>query len=169
MTAGGIFLIAFSVFQFVCIPAVDRLERQKRILQVQDESIARMRRLAKEYQTLSLQFDEQKRVLTQRPADFTLFSFLDTQAQKSGVKKHVAYMKPYTQDADDKEYSLSKVKVKLKEVYAKGLIYFLSGVESSGNGVEISSLSLNKSGKNGRFIDAVVETQTLMTNEASAR
>ena len=169
VAAGGIFLLLFMVVQFICLPAMDRLDRQKRILAAQDEAIARMRQLARDYQDLSLRLDKQKRMLGQRPSNFTLFSFLDTQAQQSGVKRHVAFMKPVTQDTDNKAYKLSKVRVKLKEVYFKGLVDFLSRIESPRNGVGISSLSLNKAGRKGTSIDAVIEAQTLMISEVAAK
>ncbi|MCD4675060.1 MAG: general secretion pathway protein GspM, partial [Desulfobacula sp.] len=82
-----------------------------------------------------------------------------------GVKENVAYMKPFTKKLETSLYILATVKVKLKEVYLKELVDFLYHIESSKNGVTITSLSLSKAGKEKVKLDAVVETQTLMQKE----
>ena len=55
---------------------------------------------------------------------------------------------------------LAVVKVKLKDVYLKEFIDFLYRIESSGNAVNITSLSLSKSGKDKLRLDALIEAQT---------
>ena len=165
LLAGGVVLVFIGILQFVWFPTVDRLDNLKRLYAVQDETIARMTRLSGSYLATTRKLSQQAEFLKKRPSNFTLFSFLDTLAEKSGVKKNVAYMKPFTQDLDNKEFKLSKVKVKLDRVYLKGLIEFLSLIESSENGVYITSLSLNRTGKKQDRIDAVLDTQTLIKKE----
>jgi len=55
---------------------------------------------------------------------------------------------------------LAVVKVKLKDVYLKEFIDFLYRIESSGNQVNITSLSMSKSGKEKLRLDILIETQT---------
>ena len=106
-------------------------------------------------------------ILSQRTKGFTLFSFLDTLAEKSGVKDNVAYMKPSSRTFNDKNYAISMVKIKLDALYLKELVDFLYSVESSRNGVHIRSLSLSKTGKEQTMLDAIVEAETLVKGDAA--
>ena len=78
-------------------------------------------------------------------------------------------MKPFSQDIDNSAYMLSRVTVKLQQVYLKGLVDFLFRIESSPNGVSVTSLSVTKSGDKGQFLDAVIETQTLALKAGSEK
>ncbi|MFH2092697.1 MAG: hypothetical protein ABIJ31_10070 [Pseudomonadota bacterium] len=167
LMAGAVFLVVFCVVQFIYFPAVDKQKSLKRTLMAQDAAIDQMRKLQKTFQDISIEMDQQKIGLGKRQKNFTLFSFLDLQAEKSGVKKNVAYMKPSTQDIEKNDYTISKVKVKLENVYLRGMMDFLSRIEASPDGVIVTSLSLSKTGKEGDKLDAVLDTQTLILKEAS--
>ncbi len=167
LAAGAVFLVIFCAVQFIYLPAMDKQAALKKTVAVQDEAVGQMKTLQKTFQDLSLDLDQQKSSLEKRPAGFTLFSFLDTQAEKSGVKKNVAYMKPSTQDMEKTGYTISRVKVKIEEVHLKGLMDFLYRIEASPDGVLITSLSLSKTGKKGDRLDAVFEAETLILKGAS--
>jgi len=162
LMAGGIFLLLFSVLEFVYFPSQDRMEALKKRSFALDSDIEQMEALRKTYQKHAQQFDRQKMSLKKRNKLFSLFSFLDSLSEKSGVKKNIAYMKPFSQDVDDSDYRLSRVTVKLQQVYLKGLIDFLFRIETSSNTVFVTSLSLTKIGDKEGLLDAVIETQTLV-------
>lgn len=164
---GAAFLVVFCIIEFICLPVIDKRKSLKRILADQDTAIMQMKRLQAEHAELNTRLDRQTHVLSKRAKNFTLFSFLDSQASKSNVKKNVAYMKPVTQEKEKQGYKVSKVKLKLKEVYLSNLVDFLYRVETSENAVYIMSLSLNKAGRKKDKLDAVIETQTLILKDAS--
>ncbi|MBU0969922.1 MAG: general secretion pathway protein GspM [Proteobacteria bacterium] len=165
LTAGGILVIIFLAIQFIYLPAVDKREDLKRILSVEKQSLSQIHALQKQYLTLEQNLDLQKDTLKNRQKDFSLFSFLDLQAEKSGVKDNIDYMKPFSQELENSSYTISKVKLKLKDIFLNECIDFIHRVEVSENGVRIISLSLSKTGKNKDKLDAVIETQTLVIRE----
>ncbi|MBU3951277.1 MAG: general secretion pathway protein GspM [Proteobacteria bacterium] len=165
LTAGGILVVIFMAIQFVYLPAVDKREDLKRILSVEKQSLNQIRTLQKQYLSLAQNFDLQKDALKNRQKNFSLFSFLDLQAEKSGVKDNIDYMKPFSQELENSPYTISKVKLKLKDVFLNEFIDFMHGIEASENSVRIISLSLSKTGKNKDKLDAVIETQTLVVRE----
>ncbi len=116
--------------------------------------------LKQQFAAVSNKFDADAQNLKLRQQNFSLFSFLDSLVQQSGIKENVAYMKPLTKKLEKSKYMLAVVKVKLKDVYLKEFIDFLYRIESSGNAVNITSLSLSKSGKEKLRLDALIETQT---------
>lgn len=164
---GGVFLFVFCIVQFLIFPLLDKQDQLKRALAVQDDSIRQMQALYVEHQSLIDQFDQQSHMISKRSKSFSLFSFLDAQAEKSRVKKNVSYMKPMVQKTEKKAYKVSKVKVKLKNVYLGSLVDFLYRVENSSNAVSITSLSLSKAGKKKDNLDAVIETQTYILKGSS--
>lgn len=166
LTAGGVLVAIFIVIQFIYLPGTDKRTDLKRVLSVEKDSLNQVRQLQKQYLSLTQSMDHQKDALKFRQKGFTLFSFLDLQAEKSGVKKNIDYMKPFSQDIQDSPYKISKVKLKLKNVFLNELIDFITRVETSDKLVQIISLSLSKAGKKKDRLNVVVETQTFMIKES---
>jgi hypothetical protein len=162
LTTGSILAVLFLFLQFLFLPLVDRQKEMERILKVEQEGVVEISELSHQYQSLSRGMDNEPHIMATRPHDFTLFSFLDFQAEKSGVKKNIDYMRPFSQNLGEGRYMLSKVRLKLKNLYMKDLIEFLKAVELSGNGVYITFLSLSKTGEQANLLEAVMEAQTLM-------
>ncbi|WP_020589798.1 type II secretion system protein M [Desulfobacter curvatus] len=165
IVAGTVFLVLFSLVWFVYLPAVDKRAMLETKVVSKAMDLKRMQALEMTYQQYAKSFDLEKDALEKRGPKFTLFSFLESLSSKSLVKKNVAYMKPFSQDMDNSNYILSRVTVKLQQVYLKGLVDFLFRIETSPQGVSVTSLSLTKSGDKGQFLDAVIETQTLALKE----
>ncbi|MBP8828140.1 MAG: type II secretion system protein M [Desulfobacter sp.] len=161
IAAGTVFLVLFSLVWFVYLPAVDKRAMLEKKVISKAADIERMQILEMTRRQYAKSFDLEKEALEKRGSKFTLFSFLDALSSKSLVKKNVAYMKPFSQDMENSDYRLSRVTVKLQQIYLKGLVDFLVRIETSPHGVSVMSLSLTKSGDKGQFLDAVIETQIL--------
>jgi len=74
-------------------------------------------------------------------------------------------MRPITQNMDDGPYSISKVRLKLTDLYLKAFVDFIQGVETSGNGVHVISLSLSRTGEQTNLLEAVLEARTMVPKE----
>lgn len=165
LIGGGFFLIVFVAVQFIYLPSVEKRDSLSRILNQKLTSLDEMEALSQQFINISKNFSAKTKLMADRQQGFSLFSFLDDQAQKSGVKENVDYMKPFTKQVENSGYMVATVKVKLKEVYLKELVDFLYHVESSQNGIAITSLSLSKSGKEESKMDAVIQAQTLILKD----
>ena len=161
LIAGITFVILFFGFQFGVAPVFEKRDNLGRIFKEKQKALEDMLVLKKKFSSVSNKFDADAQTLKLRKENFSLFSFLDTLVQQSGIKENVAYMKPLTKKLEKSNYMLAVVKVKLKSVYLKEFIDFLYRIESSGNGVNITSISLSKSGKEEQRLDVLIETQTL--------
>lgn len=166
LMTGGISVLILLMVQLIYFPAVDKKKELTRILEIRKEALTEIRKLQKQYQQISWNMDSQKDVIAARDKEFSLFSFLDQQAQKSGVKQKVAYMQPFNQESDQAAYSIAKVKLKLNDLGLKELVEFLSRVESGQNGVFVTSLSLSKTGTGQDLLEAIIETRTVMPKGA---
>lgn len=165
LTFGGIFLIIFAAAQFIYSPSIEKRNTLKRVLEQKQAALEEMALLQQQFNSVSSHVEAETEMILNRKKDFSLFSFLDSQAQKSGVKGNVDYMKPATKKIEQSAYMLATVKLKLKEIHLKNLIDFLYHIEAIKNGVTITSLSLTKTGKENAKLDAVIETQTLILKD----
>jgi general secretion pathway protein M len=169
LMTGGILVVLFIAIGFIYLPAVDQRNELARVLAVEQTSFGQMIQLQKKYnkrvQPLNDQSDREIRALKTREKGFSLFAFLDIQAEKSGIKPHIDNMKPFLLELKNSPYKLSKVTLKLKSIFLNDLIQFIKQIETSGKGVQIISLSLSKTGKKEDRLDALIETQTLIFKE----
>jgi type II secretory pathway component PulM len=166
VVAGTAVIFVFLIAQFVFFPLMDRKKELMRILAIEQDGIQQMTALRNQYLGLTRDMGGQKGIMADRSPEFTLFSFLDSRAEASGIKKNIDYMRPFTQTAEDGSFQISKVRLKLKNLYLNNFMEFLKQVETSGNGVHVISISLARTGENDNLLEAVLETQTLMPGEA---
>jgi hypothetical protein len=159
---GGVLLGLFCTFQFIYLPTLNKRNDLKRLFKNEIESFQQIKKLQMKYMEVEKLNQNQNSLLKNRDKAFSLFSFLSTQAQQTGLKENVISIQPSTQTMDDTAYNISKVTVKISKIYLKPLIDFLSKIELSGMGLKISSLSLSKTGKKNEMFDAVIEIETLI-------
>ena len=151
----------FLIVQFVVFPALDRkqvLERQ-RIAQLQ--ALAQMQQLQAEFEEIQAQLETSRSRIARKNPGFTLFSFLDQLAGASRIKDYITYMKPSTAVQKETNYTVSTVEMKLESIPLDKLVRYLHAVETSQNMVEVRRLSLTQTGKQEKFLDAVLEMQTI--------
>jgi len=156
-------LLAFLAVQFLLVPALDRKNKLETRITAKEAALSELFQLEKEYQSLEQRTELDKRMISRRDKNFTLFSFLDVLAEKSGVKEKVAYMKPSSRMSETGETTLSLVRVKVESLCLQELVDFMVGIETAGNGVYITSVSLSATGKEKKRLDAVIETETQET------
>ncbi len=162
---GGVLALAFILVQFIYLPAYDRRDDLEQALAAELNALNQIRLLQKEYRSLAPDHSDARGMIQSRNKGFTLFSFLDQKAAKSGVKGNIDYMKPHTRELDNSPFTLSIVKLKLKQIVLRDFTRFIREVESQGTGIWIASLSLNKSGKEKDLLEATIEAQTLVAKE----
>lgn len=159
---GVVFLVLFFGYQLGIGPVIDKKKQLTTAIAQKQTAVTLMRQQMEQYRPKDQNSDEMMQQIRRRPAQFSLFSFLDTQILQAGLKENVDYMKPQTRNSQDSAFTIASVKIQLKQVYLKELITFLYRIENSGNGVSITSLSLSKGGKEKELLDAVLEAQTLV-------
>ncbi len=155
-------LIAFFILiQVIISPIINKGERLTRMLQAKTKILEEMRILQSEYGIIGEKARLSKKRFEARKKDFTLFSFLDRLADKSGIKNHITYMKPSTSAREKSGYKVSKVEMKLQGITLKQLTSYLHGVETSKNIVSIKRISIVKTGIKEEYVNAVLQIETV--------
>jgi len=155
-------LIAFFILiQVIISPVINKRERLTRTLQAKTKILEEMRILQSEHGIIRERAGLSKKRFDARNKDFTLFSFLDRLADKSGIKNHITYMKPSTSAREKSGYKISKVEMKLQSITLKQLTSYLHGVETSINIVSIKRISIVKTGVKEEYVNVVLQIETV--------
>ena len=158
--AAAAFICLFIFIQFVLFPMIDKRDRLRRMIAVKTKTIEDMLALKSEYVTVVTHINFSKNRLTKRQKGFTLFSFLDELAGKSGIKNKIKYMKPSSTSQKDGSIKLSLVEMKLEAVTLKQLTTYLYRVETSENTVFVKRIAISKADKPPGSINAVLRVET---------
>lgn len=156
---GGIgFVLCFLVLQLVIVPVLDARSNLEKSIARKKQELTKIRALQQEYHTLKSEEGTIQARINQRGAGFTLFTFLDRQANEAKVKKQIKYMKPSTVDGD--ELNEAMVEMKLQQITLSALVDFIRLVESEENVVFIRRFSIQESGDRQGYFDSILQIVT---------
>ncbi len=156
---GGLgFVFCFLVLQLVILPAVDARSQLEKSISRKKQELKEIKELQQEYRALKSEEGTIQARIDQRGSGFTLFTFLDKQANEAKVKKQIKYMKPSTVEGD--ELNEAMVEMKLQQIALNDLVSFLRLVESEKNVVFIRRFSLQESGDAQGYFDSILQIVT---------
>ncbi len=162
VSAAGIVIGCFLAIQFGVFPMIDRNRQLKRMVAIKSRTLADMQVLEAEFNKLKKRTEDTRLRIAGQKSDGSLFSILDQDAGKIGLKERIAYMKPSTIEDKDSPYKISTVEMKLQQITMAQLVAFLSSVERAGDTIGVRRMSLVRAGEqNNKTIDAVLEFQTV--------
>jgi general secretion pathway protein M len=160
VAAAAAVIVVFLFLQLLVFPLFDRNEQLTRTISTREQQLEQIQRLQEEYRQTSAKSEQAQRRLKTRRRGFTLFSFLETLAGQTGVKSHIAYMKPTTTQKES-PYRLSMVEMKLQEITMSQLLAYLHGIETSRDMIVIKRLSISKSEQKADLINTIFQVETL--------
>ncbi len=163
---GVIFLLIFGIIQFIFLPVLEKRNLLKDQVKIEATSLEEIIELQKIQSKSSNKNARQDNIFKALDKKNTHFSFINALASRTNVKDNVVYMQPSSKDSDDSNYVISQVKIKIGSAYLKELIDFIALVETSDRGVAITSLSISKTGKDKKLVDAIIETETMILIES---
>lgn len=155
------FIGLFVIIRFGVLPLQERDKALQRQLSARRSSLAAMLELKGEYQSLEKNFQRFQAVLKKRPPGFSLFSFMNRQADavgENGIK--ASYTKPSKSEPKDRPYSISLVEMKFEDINLKQLAQYLHLVENSDNLVFVRRLSIKRKGKDEGLLDVILQVET---------
>lgn len=160
VSLAAVVVASFLIFQFVIVPYQEKKERLARSLESKSEALREMKALKAQYEAMTEKARMSRMKFGRRERGFQLFTFLDQLASETGVKDHIAYMKPSKVKDDDIPYTISLVEMKIQDITMKQLAPYLHKVETSENVVFIRRMSITRTGKDEGLIDAVLQVET---------
>lgn len=155
----GAVVIAILLFHFLFSPLLESRQRLKNSVVQKETELQHIREMQKEYRNLKLQSGDIRALVTKRPANFTLFSYIEKQATLAKVKSNIKYLKP-SEIETESDLDESRVDMKLQRITTPSLVSFLKGLESRKNVVFINRISIQEHGKDQGYLDVVIQVTT---------
>lgn len=156
---GLVFVACFIVLQLAIIPLFDARNTLRESIDRRTKELAAIKELQQEYRSLKNEEGTIQARIQQRESGFTLFTFLDRQAEKAQVKKQIMYMKPSTAEGDS-GFVETMVEMKLQQITLEALVSFLRLIESEQHVVFIRRISIQESGNEQGFLDSIMQIVT---------
>lgn len=165
VVGGGLaFVVCFIILQLAIVPFLDARSDLRSSIARKTGELATIRELQLEHRNLKNEEGTIQARIQQRERGFTLFTFLDQQAEKAQVKKQIMYMKPSTVEGDT-GYVETMVELKLQQVSLAALVNFLQLVESEQQVVFIRRISIQESGSVQGELDSILQIVTFEKKE----
>jgi len=161
VAAAAAAIVIFLVLQVLVFPLFEKNAQLSRTLATRQQEREQIQLLQAEYLKTAEKAQQAQRHLKKRKQGFTLFSFLETLAGQTGVKSHIAYMRPTTTSQKESPYRLSKVEMKLQDITMSQLIAYLHGIETSMDMISIKRLSISKGELKADLINTVFQVETV--------
>jgi len=159
------FVLIFLVVQLIIEPFLTARENMAASIGRRERELATIQLLQQEYRQLKEDEGTLLARLQNRSPGFTLFTFLDQQAEKAKVKKQISYMKPSVEEGDG-QLNESMVEMKFQGITLDRIVAFLLGIESAENIVFLRRLSIQESSKSDSgYLDAVLQIVTFTDKE----
>lgn len=161
LLAGLAAIMVFALLQWVIFPSLEQRRKLQRQVTVKISEVVQMKQLQKEYEDLRSSLERNRSELQKRPSQFSLFSYLDALAGRTGLKDKIVYMKPTTLDENGTQVRTSRVEMKLGKVTLDQVSRFLYHIEMSSNIIGVPRLALTqKNHGEGGYLEAVVQVET---------
>ena len=163
LIVGGaaVVLAALFFFHFAIAPVFAKKNQLNAELDAKLAIAVEMRKLSAEYRLIVNHAESALRRTANRPANFSLFSFLERLAGTSGIKEKITYMRPDTSVDELSGLTISRVEMRLQDITIEELATYLFQVEADENRVHISRMSITKSSEQEGPINVVMRVETL--------
>ena len=147
-----VFVLVLALFQWGIVP----LQRHTKDVQ---SKIMRSRDYLQELTHLGQRYQRKKKSLERlggnvlkRSKDFTLFAFVESQAAKDGLRKHIAFMRP-SQKKLSEERTEELVEMRLTGIDLGILVPYLFHMESAPEEVFVKRLTIRSRERNQNMLD----------------
>ncbi len=154
-------VVVFLLMQFLIFPLFEKNDRLSQTISTRTRELEQIRELQARYRETAAKSEQMQQRLKTRRRGFTLFSYLEALAGRTGVKSHIAYMKPSSSPIKDNAYRLSLVEMKLQDVTMAQLLAYLHGIETSRDMIDIRRLSISKGEQKSDLINTVFQVETV--------
>lgn len=156
---GLVFIVCFVVIQFIVAPFLVARNNLAQSIVRKKQELVQIKELQQEYRALRQEEGTIRSRIHARESGFTLFTFLDKQAETAKVKKQIKYMKPSTSEGEN-ELHETMVEMKLQQVSLEALVDFILLVESEKYVVFIRRMSIQESGNEQGYLDSILQIVT---------
>jgi type II secretory pathway component PulM len=156
LIGGGAIVMLLLLSQFVLIPFFETKKNISKAIISNEKVLNDMLVLGADYKVIKQRSEEIQAVLSRRPKDLTLFSYLEKKAVESGVRNHVKTMSA-SKGVVTGNFEETAVEMKLEKLTLKQLSNFLYVVEAPQELIKIKKISVTKMKESPEYLSAVMQ------------
>jgi type II secretory pathway component PulM len=146
--AGGMILFFIMYYLFAVDMALVQRKKLNRGIAEKKAEIIEMQSLKTKWAEIEASRQDAKSLLSRRPKEFTLLSFLERISRETNIQDKIRYMKPLTQTEENKPATqLEGIETEIEGIDIKDLVNFLYQIEYSGNLLSIKRIKIQRSSK----------------------
>uniref|UniRef100_UPI00405758A0 hypothetical protein n=1 Tax=Candidatus Electrothrix sp. TaxID=2170559 RepID=UPI00405758A0 len=157
-------LILFAVMQFALFPLLNKKKENEQKIQKMEKDLVEMQSMQEEISRLSQRSNTLEQLVAARPADFSLFAFLEEKCAETKVKDNISYMKPSDPTGEGAVQQIM-VEMKLKAIRLNLLVAFLERVESTEHTVALKRISIQVNKKEVGTLDVIMQVISLIQTD----
>ena len=153
---GAIFIFIVLILEFGIFPFQEAQGKTRQAVQINQKKLNEMVVLDKEFLRQEAKTARVKKVLAARPADFSLFSYLEKKAAQAGVKGNIKNMSS-SRGAQTANYEESLIDMRLDKITIKQLTDFLYYAESTADLIKIKRITVSKMKESPEYLSAQLQ------------
>ena len=168
LLSGGIAILALLAVQFALLPFWEAKKTLHQAIKTREKTLGEMALLAAEYRTIKKHAEKIQQVLARRPQDFTLFSYMEKIAGKTGVKPHIKYINA-AKGAVSGLYEEVPVEMKLEKITLRQLTDFLYILEDPQELIMVKRIAIAKMKETPEYLTAQIQAVTFQLAKVAGR
>ena len=156
ISIGLLFVVVFFALQLLVVPFFEARKNLVLAIERKQQELLQIKELQKEFQALKKTENHLQEKLAARAPRFSLFAFVERQAEQANVKKQISYIKPATVSKEQTLHEVS-VEMKLQQITLDSLVHFLRLIESEEHVVFIRRIAIQENGDGRGFLDIILQ------------
>ena len=165
--AGGALIIVIMFVQLALLPFLESKGKIRRSKKVNGASLKEMYLLENEYRSIKDSVDSIQSALSQRPPDFSFFSFIEKKAGEAGIRGNMKSLQP-SKPAQAGSFEEIAADVKFEKVTLKQIVDFLAAAEAPGSAIVLRKISIGRSPESAEYLSAQLRLATFQKSGAAA-
>jgi len=156
LAGGALFVIAALIFEFGISAFWEARGKIKQAVQVNQKKLSEIAVLDVQIARQEAKTVKFKKVMAMRPADFSLFAYLEKRAAQAGVKGNIKNMTS-SNGSQTGNYEEALLDIKLDKITIKQLTDFLYYAESPADLIKIKRITVSKMKESPEYLTAQLQ------------
>lgn len=156
LIGGFVFVVIVLILEFAVFPFWEAKDKIRKSITTNQKKLNEIIQLDAEFARQEAIIVKIKTAMAARPADFSLFSYVEKKAVQASVKGNIKNMSS-SRGVQTVNYEESLVDIKLDKVTIKQLMDFLYYAESPTELVQIKRITINKMKESPEYLTAQLQ------------
>jgi hypothetical protein len=163
MAGAAIFVLVVIILEFGIFPLWDAKEKVQRNVQTNQKKLSEVIALDREFARQEIKMARVKKVMATRPADYSLYSYLEKKAAQAGVKGNIKNMSS-SRGAQTASYEESLIDIRLEKITIKQLTDFLYYAESAADLIRIKRIMISKMKESPEYLSVQLQVASFQAS-----